>query len=489
MITWMQRHKKWLVITIWISTIAFVGAGFVGWGSYDYGSKGGVVAEVGNKEVTVEEYQQEYSNIYNEYSKMFGPMFSKELAEQLKLKDVAFKRVLEKNLIMAYGDSIGFTVTDEEIAKELLKYEVFQKDGKFDKNLYIQVLNQNKMTPKDFEESLKNSILLQKTQKLFTLNSSEKEIENLSKLLFIQDDITIKILSVNDIQVQINQDELKSFHEANKNKYLSEISYDLEIKTIPLISSNSTEDEIKVQYDKFKSDYRFEDGRIKTFEEAKQQVIADLDEKFTKKEALSVYLKLKKDEEKFDKIENFVESKLPFLAENIEKINEVKNGEIIKPFFENKNYYIVKLTNKKPSVVLSFEEAKDRVTLDFEKELKSKKLDEMANNMLNGFMGDNISGVTRESISKIPALEQQEAANFLNQLFSATKKEGVIRLENKAVLYRINSSNMATYDKTKDELVKNAVMQVQESDLVNNLLKKLETIYPIKTSTQTKEQH
>lgn len=487
MITWMQRHKKWLVITIWISTIAFVGAGFVGWGSYDYGSKGGVVAEVGNKEVTVEEYQQEYSNIYNEYSKMFGPMFSKELAEQLKLKDVAFKRVLEKNLIMAYGDSIGFTVTDEEIAKELLKYEVFQKDGKFDKNLYIQVLNQNKMTPKDFEESLKNSILLQKTQKLFTLNSSEKEIENLSKLLFIQDDITIKILSVNDIQVQINQDELKSFHEANKNKYLSEISYDLEIKTIPLISSNSTEDEIKVQYDKFKSDYRFEDGRIKTFEEAKQQVIADLDEKFTKKEALSVYLKLKKDEEKFDKIENFVESKLPFLAENIEKINEVKNGEIIKPFFENKNYFIVKLTNKKPSVVLSFEEAKDRVTLDFEKELKSKKLDEMANNMLNGFMGDNISGVTRESISKIPALEQQEAANFLNQLFSATKKEGVIRLENKAVLYRINSSNMATYDKTKDELVKNAVMQVQESDVVNNLLKKLETIYPIKTSTQTKE--
>lgn len=487
MITWMQRHKKWLVITIWISTIAFVGAGFVGWGSYDYGSKGGVVAEVGNKEVTVEDYQQEYSNIYNEYSKMFGPMFSKELAEQLKLKDVAFKRVLEKNLIMAYGDSIGFTVTDEEIAKELLKYEVFQKDGKFDKNLYIQVLNQNKMTPKDFEESLKNSILLQKTQKLFSLNSSEKEIENLSKLLFIQDDIAIKILNLNDVQVQIDENELKKFHDTNKNRYMSEVSYDLEIKTIPLIPSNSTEDEIKVQYDKFKSDYRFEDGRIKTFEEAKQQVIADLDEKFTKKEALSVYLKLKKDEEKFDKIENFVESKLPFLAENIEKINEVKNGEIIKPFFENKNYYIVKLTNKKPSVVLSFEEAKDRVTLDFEKELKSKKLDEMANNMLNGFVGDNISGVTRESISKIPALEQQEAANFLNQLFSATKKEGVIRLENKAVLYRINSSNMATYDKTKDELVKNAVMQVQESDLVNNLLKKLETIYPIKTSTQTKE--
>ncbi|WP_198304503.1 peptidylprolyl isomerase [Arcobacter vandammei] len=487
MITWMQRHKKWLVITIWISTIAFVGAGFVGWGSYDYGSKGGVVAKVGSKEVTVDEYQQEYSNLYNEYARMFGPMFSKELAEQLKLKDIAFKKVLEKNLIMSYGDSLGLVSTDEEVAKELIKYEVFQKDGKFDKETYIKVLNQNKLAPKDFEESLKNQILLQKTQDLFVLNPSQKEIENLSKLLFIEDDITIKILSLDDVKVEVKDEELKTYHEANKNRYLSEVSYDLEMKTIPLVPSNPTEDEIKAQYDKFKSDYKFEDGKIKSFEEAKGQVIADLDEKFTKKEALSLYLKLKKDEEKFDKKENFVESKLPFLPENLEKINEVKNGEIVKPFFENNNYYIVKLVNKKASTPLSFEEAKEQAILDFEKELKSKKLDEVANSSLEGFTGDNINGVTRETISKIPALAQQEAANFLNQLFSATKKEGVIRLENKAILYRINNSKMAAYDKSKDELVKNAVMQVQESDLINNLLKKLETIYTIKTSIQTKE--
>ena len=61
----MQRHKKWLVITIWISTIAFVGAGFVGWGSYEYGKQGGVVAVVGDREVSVEEYQQEYWTFMN----------------------------------------------------------------------------------------------------------------------------------------------------------------------------------------------------------------------------------------------------------------------------------------------------------------------------------------------------------------------------------------------------------------------------------------
>ena len=66
MITWMQRHKKYLIITIWISTIAFVGAGFVGWGQYTYGDKAGAVAKVGNVEITMGELQKSYSRLYSQ---------------------------------------------------------------------------------------------------------------------------------------------------------------------------------------------------------------------------------------------------------------------------------------------------------------------------------------------------------------------------------------------------------------------------------------
>ena len=230
MITWMQRHKKWLVITIWISTIAFVGAGFVGWGSYDYGKQGAVVAVVGDREVSVEEYQQEYSKIYEQYAKMFGPMFSKELAEQLKLKDMAYKQVLQRNLILSYADSLGLDVTNDDIVKELLKYNDFLKDGKFDKDTYVKVLAQNKLTPKVFEDSLGRDILLQKVIVLFELNPSSAEVENLSKLLFIEDDISIKILNSSDIKVDLKDDELRKYWEENKNSYMSEVSYDLEVK-------------------------------------------------------------------------------------------------------------------------------------------------------------------------------------------------------------------------------------------------------------------
>ncbi len=417
MITWMQRHKKWLVITIWISTIAFVGAGFVGWGSYDYGKQGGVVAVVGDREISVEEYQQEYSNLYEQYSKMFGTMFSKELAEQLKLKDIAYKQVLQKNLILSYADSLGLDVTNEDIAKELVKYNVFLKDGKFDKETYVKVLTQNRTTPKIFEDSLKRGLLLQKVQAFFELNPNSVEVENLNKLLFVEDDITIKILNSKDVKVDLNKDELRKYWEENKNSYLSEVSYDLEIKELPLLSSNSKQEDIKAQYEKFRVDYKYSDGKIKSIEDAQEQIVKDLDEKYTKTEALKVYLKIKKDEEKFEAKTNYLESSLPFSNENNAKILESKEGEIIKPFFDNNKYFIVKLNKKNLSQPLSFEQAISSVTQDYEKIAKDKKLEELANVQLKDFKGTDILGVTRESINKVNGLAQEETSKFLNQLF------------------------------------------------------------------------
>ncbi len=487
MITWMQRHKKWLVITIWISTIAFVGAGFVGWGSYDYGKNGKAVAVVGDREVSVEEYQQEYSNIYEQYAKMFGSMFNKELAEQLKLKDVAYKQVLQKNLILSYADSLGLDVTNEDIAKELVKYNVFLKDGKFDKDTYVKVLAQNKLTPKVFEDSLKRGLLLQKVQLFFNLNPNSVEVENLNRLLFVEDDISIKILNSSDIKIDVKNDELKKYWEENKNSYKSEVSYDLETKEIPMISANSTQEDLKAQYDKFKTDYKFEDGRIKSFDEAKEQIIKDLDEKFTKTEALKVYLKIKKDEEKLGNKVAYVESKLPFLDEDNTKITGSKDGEIIKPFVYDNKYLIVKLVKKNQSSSLPFEQAQPLVLKDYEKLMKDKKLDELATTQLKDFTGVNISGVTRETANKISGLAQKEAIKFLNELFSSTSKEGMVKLDDKVVLYRINSSKLGEYNKSKDDIVRSNLAQLQEEELMINLIKKLENSFKIQSLINEKE--
>ncbi|HOI84378.1 MAG TPA: SurA N-terminal domain-containing protein, partial [Campylobacterales bacterium] len=140
MITWMQKHRKYLVITIWISTIAFVGAGFVGWGSYDFGSMGGKVAKVGKIEITKEDLSSTYGNIYNYYSKMTGGKLDEQTAKTLKLESLAVQTLINQALLQNFANELEITVSDEEVAAKIASMEPFQKNGHFDKESYIMAL-------------------------------------------------------------------------------------------------------------------------------------------------------------------------------------------------------------------------------------------------------------------------------------------------------------------------------------------------------------
>ena len=49
----MQKHKKYLMAVIWISALSFVGAGFVGWGSFSFSSTSNAVAVVGDRHIAL----------------------------------------------------------------------------------------------------------------------------------------------------------------------------------------------------------------------------------------------------------------------------------------------------------------------------------------------------------------------------------------------------------------------------------------------------
>ena len=68
MISWMQKHHKYMVWTIWVAAIGFIGAGSVGWGHLHFGSKASTIAKVGDIEITQQELNQAYSNLYAKYA-------------------------------------------------------------------------------------------------------------------------------------------------------------------------------------------------------------------------------------------------------------------------------------------------------------------------------------------------------------------------------------------------------------------------------------
>ncbi len=487
MITWMQRHKKWLVITIWISTIAFVGAGFVGWGSYDYGSKGGAVAIVGDREISVDEYQREYSSLYEKYSQIFGEQFNQEMADKMKLRDVAYKMVIQKNLILSFADDLGLVVTDEEVAKQLVQISSFVKNGKFDKETYIKILQQNRTNPTEFEASLKRELLLQKIESIFKIEANENEVKNLNKLLFSEDDISIKILESKHITLNITDEDVKKYWETNKENYKSEPAVELAIDEITLVSEEFSDKEIAEYYNKFKIDFKKENGKIKSLEEAKKDIIKALNLKATKKIALKKYLKIKKGEEELSNKKVLNEKELVFNSEDNKQIINSIPGDLIKPFILNDKYIIVKVLNKIPAKTLSYEKAEQKVKADYAKVAKALELEKEATKALENFEGRNIGYVSRDSFNKIKDLAPQEALTFLEKLFSSTNKKGKISVGDKLVLYKINNTRLASYDAKKDEAVKTPINNLLNQELMNSLIKNLENQYEVQSSIKIEE--
>jgi peptidyl-prolyl cis-trans isomerase D len=488
MLTWMQRHKKWLVITIWISTIAFVGAGFVGWGNYQYGKSSGSVAVVGDRKVSVDEYQREYSSLYRQYAKVYGNKFNQEMAKKIGLPDTALNLAIQKNLILSYADDLGLIVTDKDIAKELVQMPAFIKDGKFDKKLYISVLTQNGTTAVQYENSLKRDLLLQKVEALFNLTPSSNEVMNFSKLLFAQDEVSIKVLDPKSIKIDLDEEKLKEYWKINKIKYLSANSYDLEISKLPLKMITPTDEELKDHYAKFKTDYKKKDGKLKTFEEAKADMIKFLSLKESKKDALKKYLLLKKGEAKFDGTETLYEDKLPFSAENINEIKTSKYGVVLKPFEDKDGFTIVKVLKKNDPKPLSFELSKDMVKSDYIDIKRSEKIDELVKNDMKNFKGEDLGFIDRKSIDKIKGLNANEAYNFLNKLFTSKDKEGKIDLGEKVVLYKITASRFPTnITEGEKSSVKDILLKLDRTELMSNLIKKLENKYEVTSSLNNKE--
>lgn len=441
MISWMQKHKKWLVITIWISTIAFVGAGFVGWGSYNYGKSGGTIATVGELEIDMKELQKEYSGLYAQYEQMFGGSFNQETAEKLNLQEQAYNNLVQKYLILNLAKKYGITATDSEVAKELVKYEAFLKNGKFDKETYIKTLQLNQTNPTDFESSLKNDIIFYKTIAIFGQKVDDKETNILNKIFFSEDKVAIKVISSNDVDTTFSQDALLKYYETNKNNYKTTTQYKINV----------------------------------------EKVLIGEDEKASKNEALKKYLNLKNGKEKFITEELISENETKFGGE-IGNILKLKTGELLKPIKIENEYFIIKMAEKIAPKILTFEEAKEKVTIDYKKNLIKSKLEEKKVALLKNFTGESLGYINRQNPPAIPSLNESERDKLIEDIYSSKTVLNATSFEDKIVVFKIEDTKIGNFDSEKNQILRQNIEKIKNDGVIMSLLTKLQKEYETKSN-------
>ena len=481
MITWMQRHRKYLVITIWISTFAFIGAGFVGWGQYNYGDKAGAVAKVGDLSISQREWQQAYSRLYGQYNKVFQGNFDEKQAESFGLKQQAMRQVVEQALILNLAKSYNLEVTKEELSKVITAQDTFFDHGVFSKKLYLKILKQNHLNVVDYENDLRNSILIQKTLSLFQSKPLELEKKIFTTVKSIADKIEYKILDSSDITLDTSDEVLHTFWKSHQQNYMNAPSFSVEMIRQEKLSTHPDEKSIQEYYSAHRSDFLDADGKILELKIAQSAVVDAIDAKATNKQALRGYIAFKKG--KLDPsvtVEQLTLSKdkNPLSDEILSEVAALNmTSPFLKPRQLNDGYVTIKLVAVHPATPKTFEEAKPTVLSEYINEQSAVKLQELANSTLNDFNGTKSDYITSSKEITLEGMSQEESKLFISKLFAATQKKGFIPLSNeKLVLFNIEDQKLIedTTDNSETE-----VTRLKGSIFNASLIKMLESKYKV----------
>jgi peptidyl-prolyl cis-trans isomerase D len=481
MISWMQKHNKYLVWTIWVATIAFIGAGFVGWGSYDFGSKAGNVAKVGTIEIPQTKLNMVYSNIYGQYNQMMQGKLDDKKAKEMGLVQQAFATLNTQAKILNFAKDAGIIVSDKEVADKLEEIKAFQKDGMFNKEIYTAYLKNQRLKAKVFEATLREEMVINKTLALLDIESLPFEEETISAAMSAADKLMYKVLTPSDVNFTVNDTELKSYWETQKENFMTKKEYTLSVVWTSSNDTTITDDELKTFYETNSFNYTDANGKQLTFDEAKEKTTRDLKLKKTKKSAQKNYIAFKKGKLESSEILTLSLNDPKLTKEIWSEIQQKTTGDILKPKVVTDQYITIKIDKIKEPETMTFEEAKKDVTEMYTVQAKKEALLTLAESTLKNL--DKTDATVSEFISlekhdNLKPLNSEESLQFLQKLFTSSKEKGIISVLDKVIVYNIIEQKFLPMDENKTSLVKGTVNQIKKRTFESNLIKMLDKKYP-----------
>lgn len=451
MITWMQKHKKWLVITIWISAIAFIGAGMVNWGSYGFGLSNDKVARVGDRDIRMPDYQRTYYAVLREYSQIpqLGGILDEAQAKQLGIPQIALSRAIQQAQLLHFADDLGLSISDEEVSKELINSVGFtDENGYFSLDVYDAYLKDSQMEKSEFEERVRDSLLI---QKLFSLmnantmtplsNTTAIEEKSLQMAYAVRDRLKLKRITMNEVNISFDDAELMAFWEANANNWKTPMAFEIAYVFVPFTAQKPSDDALKEHYENFKSDYLDEQGSLLSMEQSMPKLLADVQKVEAESAAKREYRDLKngtkegtirtiKEDERF-----FIQNGTDWVVADLSIAQE---GQVLKPIEVDNGFVTLKLLRKHDSVIKSFEEAKDAARIQY---IHNKKKDTLIALAIkergSDFKGVDIGFVDRFYKGDILTLNDSQKMHFLNQVFSQQSLSGYVLFDDEVIIYRI----------------------------------------------------
>ena len=427
------RHKKLATALVTVASAAFLLWMFLTSNVKQMFGGSPCVAEVGDKCITLREYRFELMK-YARY--LDNPSFA-PVVKRLVLNSLITREVLARK-----AEELGLLVSDEELLEVIKRNPNFQKNGKFSTKLYVDTLKRLNLTPQEYEDILRKSLMAKKV-----LNLVEKGVYVLPEEIDLQ------------------------------RRYVSTLFsgklYIVRPKDVKL-NYEPKEEELRKFYTQHKERYR-EEGR-KVFYLWKVS---------EKDRAHEIYESLKKGEVPKGYLEiNVPGGNLPDEVKNLAQ--ELREGKF-KLLKKGNTYYILFLKREISPRIKPYEEVKEEVKRDFMKKMRSEKLREYAERIKEKIeKGERVSlkpirfkKQDLESLSRVVLIPSEDKERLV---FGKEKVFGPYRVLNGMGILVIDRREQKKLNEKDIKKIAEEIRRTQISDLEGLFIDKLIRNYGVRVN-------
>lgn len=323
-----------------IAIVIIISFGF--FGTANYMSNSSTVSSAGKihgKTVSIDDFDQAYKDTRMQAMMRYGDNFAK-ISQFLNLDSETWDRII----LLDEADKRNLKVSDAEVVDAIKEFSFFQRNGQYDSLLYTDVLRYVlKVRPREFEESIRESLKLKKLfqQETFLVTATPEEVHDAFKQKNEKIKVSYVVFPAEKFKDQVAYDESKSqsFFESHKDEFMmpNSINVDYLSWEIPAGADEAAKTALA---DTTKTVYQ--DIQQSNFDKAAQ------------KHNLAV------NSSGFFSLEQ-PNLKLGWPYDVLLKVFSLNVKQVTEPIETPKGFYILRLKDKKDAYMPEFAEVKDRI--------------------------------------------------------------------------------------------------------------------------------
>lgn len=180
------------------------------------------VARVSGEPITAAQFGRYYRQLVDIYRQAYNLQQNDPAAlEQLGVGQAALNQLISQYAAYHAAQEMGLSVPPGELVERIT--EMFQDNGQFvGSERYREILRSNNLTPKEFEDSIRRSLMMEKLREILTDGIAPTPSEIREEYLETVQEVRIDYVMVDPselLEETASDEELRSYYEENKESF------------------------------------------------------------------------------------------------------------------------------------------------------------------------------------------------------------------------------------------------------------------------------